>query len=365
MLREACYYVDSPMEMHELMRALMRLDSSRFPFNGQGFLPALIRWMELIGSFETSAYWVLTTLPSRRMLPSESTNLTVEDLLESGWFVKNHESYFRQISDYETPLVKNGSGGPLNLRGIILRPVPGSKFLAGRPSEEARTRIDPYLPYPVELDGFYISEAEITNNQYAAFIAENPRWSHSNLPELLQEGRVTERYLEEWIENEVPAGKGDYPVTGVSHYAALEFCLWLSRYAPSGYEIRLPLEEEWEWASRGAEEAPQTEGVFERKDGPEPAQTGPANPFGLKNMLGNVWEWCAEWHRPNKNLLVSSLPVRPQASWTEQRTGGERVVRGGSWANRIEDVSYFIRGSQPPEWCTPYLGFRVVAVVKP
>jgi formylglycine-generating enzyme required for sulfatase activity len=185
-----------------------------------------------------------------------------------------------------------------------------------------------------------------------------------NLDRLLSEGKVTENYLQDWNGSEYPEGQDNHPVTNISHFAAAAFCDWLTAKLPramSDYEIRLPLEEEWEWACLGGNQSPTGQGVFGMNEGPRPAAYGAPNEFGLKNMLGNVWEWCEDWYLPNKNLLVRSFPENPQTSPIEVDAGAERVVKGGSWANNEEDINHYMRGSQPPHWCTPYLGMRVVA----
>ena len=86
-------------------------------------------------------------------------------------------------------------------------------------------------------------------------------------------------------------------------------------------------------------------------------------------MHGNVWEWCEDWYRPAMNLLADGLPAsisRFSEGLYNQAydEGAEKVVRGGSWANAEEDIRIYTRGSQSPDWCTPYLGFRIVVAKK-
>jgi formylglycine-generating enzyme required for sulfatase activity len=162
-------------------------------------------------------------------------------------------------------------------------------------------------------------------------------------------------------------------VANVSYYAAEAFCAWLTTRLPAalaGYEARLPSESEWEWAARGGLAAqPYPLGavpagaVFAGSgaQGPAPVGASAANGFGLKDMSGNVWEWCADWYSPVKYLFSSWEADRNGTDGADNPpTGFEKVVRGGSWSNERELVRVYTRGSQPPSWCTPYLGFRVV-----
>ena len=81
-------------------------------------------------------------------------------------------------------------------------------------------------------------------------------------------------------------------------------------------------------------------------------------------MAGNVWQWCADPYAPGSYLL-SSLDPGLNASYERSYTAGpDRVVRGGSWSNQSEQISVFTRGSQPADWSTPYLGFRVALARK-
>jgi len=125
----------------------------------------------------------------------------------------------------------------------------------------------------------------------------------------------------------VPAGAEDLPMP-LSHHDAVGFCQRL------GY--RLPTEFEWELACRAGSEpanAPWASPAGMREhawfnanagDGSRAVRTRAANAWGFHDMLGNLWEWCADWHGPLPEGEPVVDPRGPAA-------GTARVLRGGSW----------------------------------
>jgi sulfatase modifying factor 1 len=110
-----------------------------------------------------------------------------------------------------------------------------------------------------------------------------------------------------------------------------------------GLQARLPSEAEWEYACRAGTTTPFSfgdnitpeqvnydgnypyaggeKGLYRQKT--VPAGSLPAKPWGLYEMHGNVWEWCADWY--------GDYPTAPQVDPTGPQTGASRVLRGGSW----------------------------------
>ncbi len=165
-------------------------------------------------------------------------------------------------------------------------------------------------------------------------------------------------------------------VTSVSWNAAAAYCQWLTRRVQAvlpGYAARMPSEAEWEWAARGGLRGMpyplggKPGGAVFYAPGitvPRTAGTSEPNGYGLRDMMGNVWEWCADPFFVNAGLL-SSLDPRTSAGLEKALPDStDRVVRGGAWADQPGTDKVYTRGAQPADWCTPYLGFRV-ALARP
>ena len=92
-----------------------------------------------------------------------------------------------------------------------------------------------------------------------------------------------------------------------------------------------------------------------------PASTKPANPFGLKDMLGSVSEWCADhWHETYDGAPPTAEPwlteTPEQDPWM--------VLRGGSWADPAKGVRFAVRSAVDSSYRDTIVGFRVVYSVK-
>jgi len=177
----------------------------------------------------------------------------------------------------------------------------------------------------------------------------------------------------------------DHPVVCVSHNDAVAFCQWLStKEKKEGRTYRLPWEAEWEYACRAG-----TNALFVISNDPEdlvkignvadasakqkfpdwncvkgndgfvytaPVGSLAPNAWGLYDMIGNVWEWCADWY--DEKYYASSPPADPPGA----AEASARVVRGGSWGDYARGCRPADRGRYTPEGRYFYLGFRVAAV---
>ena len=244
--------------------------------------------------------------------------------------------------------------------------IPGGIFRMGSPEKEPFRKEDESPVRNITLSPFFMSEVEVTWDMYWAFYAET-----------MSEGRTTpEAVYENNSRPDVDAisgptppfgfpdqgwGKGDRPAITMTHYAAVTFCQWLSQV--TGKKYRLPTEAEWEYAARGGTETPyffegnpkkfSNEGFWRKFKSAdtepisayviyindsknrtqEPSLVKP-NPFGLKNMLGNVMEYCADKY-DSKAYSKTGADVSNPLN-TEGTEGW--VVRGGSYASDASEV---------------------------
>lgn len=245
--------------------------------------------------------------------------------------------------------------------------------------------------HEVVVDSFYMDTHEVTNAEFAEFVeatgyvteAEEWGWSIVFAPEV--EGGVRVPGAEWWMKMDGadwrhPSGPGSsidgkekYPVVQVSWNDAAAYAKWAGK--------RLPTEAEWEYAARGGlkrKEYPwgdefEVDGKLmtniwtgrfpvynDRKDGYAglaPVGQFEPNGYGLYDMAGNVWEWCADWYDPR--YYGSSPKENPEGP----ERGVERIQRGGSW---LCADSYCLgyrvshRNKSTPDSGTTNTGFRCV-----
>jgi formylglycine-generating enzyme required for sulfatase activity len=198
----------------------------------------------------------------------------------------------------------------------------------------------------VWLDDFEIARGPVTRRDYARFLSETA-------------------YTEPAGWRDASFGDADQPVVGVSWFAAVSYCEWLSR---AGAQFRLPTEAEWEKACRGGIEdadyawgnEPPADVEYFRGEwkGPRRVGQGPPNGYGLFNIGDNVHEWCIDWYAED---YYASSPERNPAG---PESGTRRVSRGGSWRHQIKASRAAHRSSLPPEYQYTDYGFRVIRVIR-
>lgn len=215
-------------------------------------------------------------------------------------------------------------------------------------------------PGRVEMPSFYISNTEITFNQYDLYCEEVGKEKPSD---------------EGW-------GRGNRPVINVSWYDAIEYCNWLSikegfspRYKINGQNIivdwgargyRLPTEAEWEYAAQESQFEKQTiysggnrldeVGWYNLNSNSRthPVGSKKANKLGIHDMSGNVWEWCWDWYGEYRNK--EQVSFHPKGA----ENGRMKIIRGGSWSNQAESSRIITRSSNNPNTRRNSIGFRIV-----
>ena len=153
------------------------------------------------------------------------------------------------------------------------------------------------------------------------------------------------------------------PVETVSWNEATEFCKKVSQ--KTGKTVRLPTEAQWEYACRAGTKTrfsfggdAEDLGNYAWYDGNSDRATHPVgqkipNDFALYDMLGNVWQWCADWSSEDYSEAKGTDPTGPAS-------GAARVLRGGCWNVGPQACRSACRGGNGPVGRNYYNGFRVV-----
>ena len=218
--------------------------------------------------------------------------------------------------------------------------IPAGKFLMGRPGDEAGRDEDEGPQREVIISKpFYMSLYEVTQDQYEAVMGAKPS-----------------KFAD--------AAK---PVESVSWEDAIEFCKKLSRRTSQA--VALPTEAQWEYACRAGSKTRFSSGDDDRQlstyarygqsgdAGTTPVGSRKPNAWGLYDMHGNVWEWCADWY-------AGSYVNAPAQDPTGPILGQSRVLRGGSWVNTSDGCRCATRNRSAPDVRYNGIGFRVVVNTK-
>jgi formylglycine-generating enzyme required for sulfatase activity len=143
--------------------------------------------------------------------------------------------------------------------------------------------------------------------------------------------------------NSANSGDDQLPMDMADWDAATTYCARVG--------MRLPTEAEWEWAARGGVAADRY-GLLDQiawYRGNSGGETHPVaqklpNPYGLYDMLGNVWEWVADWYAPYRKVQpCCDDPAEATVDPKGPATGQYRVLRGGSWHDFSADVRMALR----------------------
>ncbi|MFF9510980.1 formylglycine-generating enzyme family protein [Streptomyces sp. NPDC014724] len=274
--------------------------------------------------------------------------------------------------------------------------LPGGEFLMGSDDSEGFPADGEGPVRVVRLKPFSMDACAVTNEQFSLFVAdaghvtdaERFGWSYvfaGFLPAALRRGAPRPEQTPWWCavrgatwrHPEGPgsdlANRGDHPVVHVTWNDAAAYAGWAGK--------RLPTEAEWEYAARGGLEQKRYpwgdeldpdgvqrcniwRGTFPSKNTATDGYRGTAsvdsfepNGFGLYNMAGNVWEWCADW------WTTGHPATRPLAAPQGPASGEAKVIRGGShmchrsYCNRYRVAA---RSANTPDSSSGHAGFRCV-----
>jgi formylglycine-generating enzyme required for sulfatase activity len=303
--------------------------------------------------------------------------------------------------------------------------IPGGEFSMGANDPPGmddvgmKATLDARPIHRVYVDGFYMDKTDVTNAQFGRFVKATGYVSVAERtpraedfpgapPENLVAGGVVFSppdhpvplnnhfqwwsYVRgaNWRHPEGPKssirGKENYPVVQVAYEDAVAYAKWAGE--------RLPTEAEWEFAARGGQAgkpfvwgdelrphgkwmANTHQGHFPDTDtgedgfrGTSPVAHYPANPYGLYDMAGNVWQWTSDWYRPEyyrtlaANSEVARNPQGPEHPFDPaEPSEPKKVHRGGSFLCTDQYCSRYIigtRGKGEVSTGTNHLGFRCV-----
>ena len=229
------------------------------------------------------------------------------------------------------------AGCGLNMKMIY---VEGGTFQMGAtPEQGSAARSDEKPVHSVTLDGYYIAECEVTQEQWQKIMG------------------TTVKEFSTYIYGVGP----NYPMYHVSWHQAQKFCAILSEI--TGKTYMLPTEAQWEYAARGGNKSKgykysgsnYVETVaWYSCDSQHPVKEKRANELGLYDMSGSVFEWCYDWY--------GAYSSSSQSNSTGASSGEYRVLRGGEWyrGEYLCRISYRSRSS--PANFNYSTGFRVVCI---
>jgi formylglycine-generating enzyme required for sulfatase activity len=233
-----------------------------------------------------------------------------------------------------------------NSLGMKLMLIPPGEFVMGSPPTE-QGRQSGEKQHGVKLTkAFYMAATEVSQKQWQALMGGNPSFFVG----------------------------GSLPVDTVTWDEAVEFCHKLSEREHVAYS--LPTEAQWEYACRAGTTTPFHTGATIATDQAnyngeftygagqkglfreETTKVGsfPPNAWGLHDMHGNVWEWCADWY--------GDYPAEQVTDPTGPPHGEKRAVRGGCWINFPAVCRSANRGSTVPRSWNFHFGFRVIRALE-
>jgi formylglycine-generating enzyme len=238
--------------------------------------------------------------------------------------------------------------------------IDGGRFTIGSPPDEPLRNNNEGPAAEVELSPYFIAKVEVTWDEYLAFFSQTGSQGRLSAAEIAAVDGISGP-TPPWGAPDQGWGTGSLPAISMSHYAAEQYCKWLSEV--TGKKYRLPTEAEWEYAARGGTTSPyffdgnpaefagkkfmssifkpdlsvlQKHVIYKENSNGRTAlpEAVEPNPFGLLHTLGNVAEFCSDWYSPDIYQTYTGIVKDPKGP----ETGMEKVVRGGSYRSEAADV---------------------------
>ena len=282
-------------------------------------------WKPLVGSSsDRLAFWLLAnqTKPIRDREVAEP----------SDWWKARVNGFQDSLKAATTPALGTAPGAVRTSLGSF-HGVPSATFLWGSLGTSFPLPTEPpfEVPVPVTTTPFWIADAEVTQDQFAAFLAANPSWAPSGRDALIAAGKADNDYLAGWNSAQAPSPKD--PVVSVSWYAAQAYVDWANAKGliPGGKKAILPDDFQWEAAAR--------------------------SPGGAGLVNQGVWEWTASAWYPGQSLVWEASVPRDPAAYARSLKGGVQNSKGS--------VKPGDRAGWPAAGATLGLGFRLALVGTP
>jgi formylglycine-generating enzyme required for sulfatase activity len=308
-----------------------------------------------------------------------------------------HPAEIREDSGEPPVLLRPADLAPTVVRTATLTSSSGIKLVLIRPgnflmgsSEGERGRYANEGPrHRVTIRApFYLGASLVTVGQFRQFVAatkyrtDAEKDGGASVFDLKKEDYLFRKGAS-WRKPGFAQGEA-HPVVHVSWHDAVAFCAWLGRKDRATY--RLPTEAEWEYACRAGSSTRYWSGdaegslrgvanCYDRSLKGKVAALAPwccpwddghpftspvgrfrANPWGLYDMHGNVYQWCSDWY-------ADDYPNGPRTDPTGPPSGTQKVIRGGSWVNSTRNLRAAHRfGCDPRKAPSDNIGFRIVRV---
>jgi formylglycine-generating enzyme required for sulfatase activity len=301
------------------------------------------------------------------------------------------KKYQKDYADWLGMPVELKNGG-----GMTFVLVPPGTFVMGSPKDEPGHGSGGYdeTQHQVTISRpFYLSKHETTTGQFRKFVEatkyvtdiEKKGGGNAHDAKGVWEHRLGTEWRKPGFAGPFEL-KDDHPVVHVSHTDCRAFCKWLSQQSgPDRLTYDLPTEAQWEWACRAGSGDRYWWGPDEDKTGKvanvgdktlkkvhpdwprkimdmddghaflSPVGSYRPNGFGLHDMLGNVWEFCATHYGDYpKDAVTDPGDLDPKRGF---------AVRGGGWSNEAKDVRCASRNADPPHFGHSNLGFRAALLL--